>query len=478
MSPNKENIIRNTTYLTGAFIGQKLFAFIYFVFIARFLGAEQVGLYTVALSFTTIFSIFIDIGASPVLTREIAQDKEKFSSLLRTILSSKLILSCIVYGLVIGTIYLFDYPLPLKKLIFISGFVMIIDSFILSIYSALRGLHILKYEAIGIILGQFITMSVGLFGLFFIKKDPVILMYAFLFGGSCNLFFALYQLRKKYNFIFKPFFDRTVLRNLYIMALPFSLSGLFTRIYSYIDSIILHRFLGDSAVGFYTVAYKIPFALQFIPSAMAASLYPAMSSYYEKEKDKLARSWERATIYLLILAMPMLVGLYLLADVIILRFYGDAFSISIVVLRTLVLGLVFIFLNFPLGSLLASCHKQKVNTMLIGITMLINVLGNIYLIPKVGIVGAAYSFLLSHSFLFLSTFFYATFLIKINFRRLLWVSIRILFAAFIMGVIVAYVKNNFSWIFSILAGVIFYPIFILCFDVMSIQGIKRIFQRT
>ena len=69
----KASIAKNTTFYTGALIVQKVLAFVYFSLIARFMGVEDTGKYTFALSFTTMFAIFIDLGLAPVLTREIAK---------------------------------------------------------------------------------------------------------------------------------------------------------------------------------------------------------------------------------------------------------------------------------------------------------------------------------------------------------------------------------------------------------------------
>lgn len=474
---SQAKIIKNTTYLTSAFIGQKLLAFIYFVLIARLIGVENVGKYTVALSYTTIFSIFIDLGTSPIITREVAKQKDKLHNYLNTIISSKLILSLLVYLVVIISIHILNYDTQIRKLIYVSGFVMIADSFVLSIYSSLRGLQNLKYEALGIILNQCIAMSIGVTGLLFFTKNPIILMFAFLFGSIANGLFAKYSLQKNYSLRIKINFDWPTIKHIYIISIPFALSGIFTRVYSYIDSIILQRYMGDAAVGIYSVAYKIPFALQFIPSAFAASIYPAMSAFYNKEPKKLQQTWEKATIYLLLLALPMLWGIYQLSDIVILNFYGNEYAESVTVLKTLIFGLIFIFLNFPLGSLLAACDKQNINTTFIGLTMVINIIANIILIPRFSYLGAAYAFLISHGFLFISSFIYAHWLISINKLNLSWIFIRLLLATYIMGIFVSYVKSEISWVLSIFVGATIYGLAILMLKVLNTKEFLAMLKR-
>ena len=63
-------------------------------------------------------------------------------------------------------------------------------------------------------------------------------------------------------------------------ALPFALAGIFTKVYSYIDTVLLSSFLGSKAVGYYSIPSKITFAFQFIPMAFSAALFPAMSKFF------------------------------------------------------------------------------------------------------------------------------------------------------------------------------------------------------
>ncbi|MFA7365108.1 MAG: oligosaccharide flippase family protein, partial [Patescibacteria group bacterium] len=87
------NIAKNTSYLTLAFIIQKVFSFIYFVILARNLGPETLGKYYFAVSLTTIFAIFIDLGLVNYLTRETAKNREGSKKLLANVLGLKVISS-------------------------------------------------------------------------------------------------------------------------------------------------------------------------------------------------------------------------------------------------------------------------------------------------------------------------------------------------------------------------------------------------
>ena len=70
-------LAKNTTFYASALALQKALSFIYFIFIARFIGVENNGKYSFAMSFTTVFAIFLDFGLTQILIRETSRDPRK-----------------------------------------------------------------------------------------------------------------------------------------------------------------------------------------------------------------------------------------------------------------------------------------------------------------------------------------------------------------------------------------------------------------
>ena len=101
VSVNPQKIAKNTTFYTSSLVIQKVLAFIYFWFISNNLFPDHLGKYVFALSFTTLFSILIDLGLSPILTREAAKSDEQANKYLKNILGLKIPLAIITLGLVI-----------------------------------------------------------------------------------------------------------------------------------------------------------------------------------------------------------------------------------------------------------------------------------------------------------------------------------------------------------------------------------------
>lgn len=457
MANQPQRIAKNTTFLTAAFIIQKLFSFVYFIFVARMIGVDNIGKYVFALSYTTIFSVFIDLGLSPVLTRESAKDQGKANDYLNNVLGLKIILSALTFLAAVGLINILDYPSITRSLVYLAGLIMILDSFTLSFYAIFRGFQNLKYESIGIIIGQIITVIVGTIGL--LLKFPLhIIIIALLASSFFNFLFSLFLLEKKIKIKPKLAFNEKLIRGLLKIAIPFGIAAIFTRVYGYIDSVLLSILAGDKFVGWYGVAYKLTFALQFIPAAFAAAIFPAMSSYYACSKELLAKTFEKSMFYLIIIALPISFGVLALADKIILKLYGQSFEASIIPLQILITSLIFIFLNYPVGSILNACDRQTTNTVNIGIAMVATIILNLILIPRFGVIGASISSITSSAILFFLGLYFVPKIIDYNKKFLYATFLKSLFASILMAGWIIIFEPKINFLILIPLGAIIYAL--------------------
>lgn len=472
-------VAKNTVYLTSAFVGQKVLSFLYFTIIARAVGVDGVGRYFIAVSFTTIWSVFVDLGLANVLVREVAKFPEKAQKLFANVLGMKIILAVVS---VIGanlTARLLGYPDETRLMIAIASFVMVLDSTHLVLYAVMRGYQDLKYEAIGVVSGQAITITVG--GIFLGLGLPLpFLIGALLCGSAWNVVWSAWMLKRKFGVL--PLFrlDRSIIRFFWGVTIPFALAGIFSRVYSYIDSIMLSKLISETSVGLYSVAYKIAFAFQFVPMAFAAAIYPAMSEYYVSDRERLGRLFAFSLKYLLALALPLTFGIAILASPIIIAVYGSDFSGSILPLQVLMFSLVFAFLYWPAGSLLNACDRQAKNTLVMGVTMVSNIVLNAILIPRLSATGAAISALLGNMILFAGAFFFAHDLAPWHKRILATASLKILLSSVAMGAVIIALRPVVHFLLLIPVGVVVYVSIMMLTGGITrkeIRGILSIFLR-
>jgi len=461
------SVTKNTSYLTLSYVAQKVLSFFYFVLVARAIGVEDLGKYTFALSFATIFAVFIDWGLTQGLITESAKEKGKIERFLGSILVTKLLFSVVVYGLVVLTINVMNYPAITRHLVYVSGIIMLLDQITLTLWGVFRGQRNLKYEAVSVVINQSLILISGLI-IIWLKLPLIYLLIPYVLGSSFSLIFSSVVCRKILNVRFWQNCNFGNLKFIFKIAWPFALIAIFSRVYGYLDTVMLSKMVGDRAVGWYSVAMKIPFAFQFIPAALAAAIFPAFSYQFVHDKNQLKLTYERVMRFLTIIVLPIAVGIGVLARPIIEFFYGQEYLPSVLSLQILMSSLFFVFINFPLGSLLNGCERQKTNTKLVGLTMILNIILNLLLIPKFSFIGSSIAFLVCQIFLFAVSAWVAQKISSSNWVSGITVFAKTALSAAIMGLVIQLLITKLNFVILIFIGAAVY-----CGVLLLLRGITR-----
>lgn len=449
------SIAKNTTYLMLASVAQKLISLTYFTIIARSLGAERTGTYTAALAMTTIFVVFVDLGYTNVFIREASKYKEKMQELFSNVLFGKMFFAILSYTALFFTVQLLHFDAEFRSLVYLSGVTMLFDSLHLTLYGALRAAGNLTYESYGIMGSQLLAMLLGL--IFLSLHLPIFfLILAFTVASIANILYAARIVRKTCGLRLIPHYNKETFKLLSLVAIPFALAAIFGRAYSYVDVIFLKKMAGDAEVGYYSTPSKISFAFQFIPMALIASLYPKFSEFFVSNRERLVKIFLESIKFLFIIALPISIGIYLLAEDIILLVFTDEYIHSVEPLKILVVSLVFSFLSFPIGAFLNACSKQTAQTVITGVILALNIVMNIILIPKMGAVGAAWSALIANIMLGVLGYCIIPRIIKLPHAEILKSMLRIAFSGFVMGVAVWFASLYLHVLFSIVIGALVY----------------------
>lgn len=185
--------------------------------------------------------------------------------------------------------------------------------------------------------------------------------------------------------------DFARMKELLRQSWPLFLAFLSYLLYTRTDQFMLGSMLGDHSVGIYSASsrvFEIPMALL---GAVTASLYPKLVEWHRDDREKFRRRYQLlgtvltwgglASVALLGLATPWLLP----------KLYGRAYLESVPVLLVQVLGLIFIFNGALRSGWVALQEAQRDFLWCTLAAGIINVLGNLYLIPRYGAVGAAWA---------------------------------------------------------------------------------------
>lgn len=459
-------IVKNTILFTGALLLQKIISFAYFLYLSSHLAPSNLGAYVWALSFTTLFSIGMDLGLSPILTREAAKDDKNDEKYLQTLLGIKLPLIVITTAVALAVLFLTKADWQIRFLVFGASGVMIFDTLSLMFYSFLRSKQRLTYEAQGIIGFQLITLIGGI-TLLELTGNIVLVMLALTFSAFVNFVYSAIMVKTKFKYSLKPHYDKKTIKYFFHLMPAFALSGIFIKVYNAADSVILGYLMDNRAVGLFSIPAKAVTAFQaLIPGAFQATIYPSMSNFYVTSKVRLKNLFEKSFNYLGLVSVPIALGLYAIAGPIIYTIWPK-YADAIPTFKIMSLALPFIFLAFPTGLLLRACDRQMANTINRGIITGLAIVLNLILIPIYGVLGAGIAFLVVNIVLLALDFIFVGKVIDFNVKKLAWYNARVLLAGVGMAVFVKYFADKMHIFVVIALGALVFVLLVILFRLIT-----------
>ena len=184
----------------------------------------------------------------------------------------------------------------------------------------------------------------------------------------------------------------TYIREYLQFSLPLTPNSLVRWVTESSDRYLVTYFLGLNSVGIYSAACSFGNLIQLFVSPLQLILFPELSKLFDENKiDEIEVYMSHSLRYFLLISVPAVFGISALAKPLLIIFTTKDFLsgwlvIPIIALSGLLAGIFQIFINT-----LLIVKKTKVPTYINFAAAVLNVLINLFLIPLIGIVGAALS---------------------------------------------------------------------------------------
>ena len=386
---------KNTSWLFGEKILRMVVGLFVAIWVARYLGPEQFGLFSYAQAFVGLFTAIAGLGLDGIIVRELVKDPSKQAVLLGTAFYLKLIGALLVLLALAGAVTLSHQDSLTTWLIFIIASATVFQSFnvidfffqakVLSkyvVYANIISLFISSFVKIGLILTNASLIAFAWVVLF----DSVILMLGFIY---------YFQRHAKLN-IKKLNFSKTTAINLLRDSWPLILSGLVIAIYMKIDQVMIKEMLNAEAVGQYAAAVRLSEAWYFIPVAIASSLFPAIINAKKVSEELYYARLQKLYDLMVWMAIAIALPMTFMSDWVVNLLYGEQYNQAGSVLMIHIWAGVFVFLGVASGKWLLTENLQIFSTINSTIGAVVNILLNYILIQKLGVEGAAWATLISY----------------------------------------------------------------------------------
>ena len=368
------------------------------VILARLLGPENLGVYAFCVGIITILVIPSSFGLQHLLLREIPKKmvhknfEELKGLLLRGshysfLVSALLGLMIIIFAWFSGNSN--DYQLALYwSALFLPSLAMLqITS------STLKGFGV-------IVFGQFIELTAKPFiflslicCLCFLTKERIlsyqaIYMQALATIVACGI--GVYFIIKKDLLKFFPKVEATFNKKLLRSALVLMMYTGVSALNNNISILMLGSFNMQKEIGFFSVAQRGADVVAFALIAVSNALSPKISHYYSQNKMNILQDMiNKSSIIIIFYTIPCAFVLILFSNTIIKFVFGAEYISSVIPFCIICIGQLFNAVFGYCGLTLNMIGNEILTMICISIGFILNLLLNLFLIPKYGINGAA-----------------------------------------------------------------------------------------
>jgi O-antigen/teichoic acid export membrane protein len=364
------------------------------IYVARYLGPERFGLLSYALSFVWLFSALASFGLEDILVRELVRRPEQRNNLLGTVFWLK-VCGSVVMGTAIAAVLLFKaesqqtyWLIAIIALGFLFQATNVVEFYF---QAQVQSKFTVRAQA-------FQLLVTSIFKIYLVWNQAELIWFAFALMLDQAVVAVLFLIMYRWKIEWFPFFSFTWTQAKKLMrdAWPLIFAGMVVSVYMKIDQVMLKEMLNTKAVGVYAAAVKLCEAWYFVPTAVIASLFPAVIEARKKSEPLYEERVQKLYDLMVWGSVAVALPTTLLADWIILILYGADFQEAAVVLRIYIWAGVFVSLGVASSKWLVAENLQRYSFYITALGAVLNISCNFWLIPIYGIKGAVFATLISY----------------------------------------------------------------------------------
>jgi len=386
---------KNTSWLFGEKILRMIVGLFIGIWVARYLGPEQFGLFSYAQSFVGLFTVIATLGLDGIIVRELVKDESRRDELIGTAFWLKVMGAIGVLIIVAISVNFTSNDTYTNTLVFIIASATIFQSFnVVDMYFQSKVMS--KYVVYANIISLFISSIVKIA---LILNDAPLVAFAWvvLFDSFISsLGFIYFYIKNNSDLRIKHLtFKSETAFSLLKDSWPLIFAGIAISINMRIDQVMLKEFLGSESVGYYAAAVKISEAAIMVPHLIARSIFPSFVKSCKDNYKLFTKKIEQGYKYLFYFTFFIAACIYLLADFIITSTFGSEFLDSVYILQISCFLILLSSIGAINGIYFKTLNKQNklMNRQII--MMIFNIIFNYLLIPVYGPSGAMISVVIS-----------------------------------------------------------------------------------
>ena len=390
--------IYNTAWLILEKIGRTVLGLGVTLVILRVAGPALYGQLSTAIALVAILEPLANLGLSGLFEKELIVSESKRTAVLVAGIAAKAIsgtcLALILLGVLWGATAISGDRLILYGICSIQLFLVSGTCLVSWFNVQTKAKLIVRRKLYSTIIGSALKVCVV-----FLSTSLTLLAIVFQIEGLIFLGFAISLTSRFGNIgLLRESIDLLLIKKLVSQSWPLILSGIGLTIYLKIDILLLAAYLSDKEVGIYSAVVKISEGWYFLGAAVATSLFPPVARNWKKNRECGEDMLAKITWMLVGLGAGGSVGLYVTSGLIQNRVLGGAYEGSAAIISVHAWAGIFVFLGYGLSKWLIVENRLMYSIVRHLLGAVVNVVGNLLLIPRYGAAGAAWATVFAYSF--------------------------------------------------------------------------------
>ena len=449
--------------------------------VQNLVGEEMYGFYFVVFNFSFLFNIFLDLGITNFNNRNIAQNKHLLNKHFSGIIVVRFLLALVYVVITYIAALLIGFKGEQLYLLGWIAFNQFLLSSILYLRSNISGLLMLRTDSLISVLDRILMIlfcAVLLWGN--ISSQPFKIEW-FVYAQTAAylltamIAFSVVMVKAKFKKIYWnwPFFVMIVKQ-----SLPFATLVLMMSIYNRIDPVLIQRLLpdpdGEIQSGVYARGFRLFDASNQIAYLFAVLLLPIFSNMIKHQKS-IVGIVKLAFSLLFTISVTVAISSHFYARELMNMLYpGDNIESS-TIFSILMFGFIAISGIYVFGTLLTANGSLKYLNIIAGSAIVLNLLINLLLIPRMQAIGSAYASLSAQSISVVLQLIVVQRIFKFRIN-IPYLASLIIFAGLIL--ISSYFSKQlpFNWYINLVLLLFFSFVLASLLRLFSIKGFIRIFR--
>jgi lipopolysaccharide exporter len=380
------------------------FGFISIFFMVRMMPKSDIGIWILFTSVAAILEM-IRVGfiRNPFITHLVsADDAEK-----KKIVTASFILHCILSFCISVIVVITAAPLAdfwdspaLAQLFFIYA----LNNLLFIPFHHFEYLQQAQLKFKGIFVGNFVRL--GSFSLYIVLKfitgdTPSLTELAIVQIVTTILSTFVAYAFVRGTILYSIGLDRKLLYDLFHygkFTLGTNISSMFVK---NTDSWLIGRIISAEGVAIYNPAVRLSNLVEVPTLAIAGVFFPQVTQRLKEDGEAGVRDvYIKSVSLILALTLPIVLPLYIFAELVITLIFGAEYIESASILRVTLFYTLIIPFNRQFGTVMDGTKNPKVNFYLLLLVAVLNIVFNLIFLNQFGVIGSAFATLLSYAIVF------------------------------------------------------------------------------